>query len=135
MGRAVKLKRQRKRQQKQQQPSLNPLQFPSVFNLSEREIEQEFSALIDWLLEQWSQVPQLVEDFTLSEARQIAHKALRLLFDAVAQKPPQDVSIEWKISPRFTIHIFFSPDPPSIDTLVLDTIDKQVFDLTGEFIL
>ena len=75
MGRAVKLKRQRKRQQKQQQQQqqrLNTLPFPSVFNLSEREIEQAFSALSDWVLERWSTVPQFVKYFTLSEAKKIA---------------------------------------------------------------
>ena len=141
------LKRRRKQlQQQRQQKQLTEVELTDnsprhlttsdpVVSPSDRKLEQEFSAVIDWLLEQWSRVPQLVEDFTFEQARQLANEALHLLLDTIAQKPHREVSVEWKLSARFTILLFFKPHPPSIDTLVLDTIDKQVFDLTGKFIL
>ncbi|MGK7947956.1 MAG: hypothetical protein AB4368_03895 [Xenococcaceae cyanobacterium] len=68
MGRAAKLKRQRK--QKQQRLSSPPLTSNSPEN--SRELDQAFnriaSALIDWLLEQWSTVPHFTLDFTVDEA-------------------------------------------------------------------
>ena len=131
MGRAAKLK-QRRKLQRLSSPAL-PTTPTEVVSPSDLEIAQSASDLIDWLLEQWSLIPQLVEDFTLEQARQLANEALYLLLDNVAQEPHRAVDVESKLSDRFTIHLFFKPQPPSIKTLVLDTIDKQAFELTGEF--
>ena len=132
MGRAAKLRQQRK--QKQQRLSSPPLTSNSPEN--SRELDQAFnriaSALIDWLLEQWSTVPHFTLDFTVDEAKRIANEALALLLKDVEKKPGQNVSIEWAISDRFTIHIFFNLQLLSIDTLVVDNIDKKIFDLPGE---
>lgn len=141
MGRAVKLKRQRKRKQQQEQ-SFSSTQWSSTFidpelGLDPVEDRVVFPA-IDWLADQWSTVPEFSDDFTLDEAKQIAERTLCLLFDAVTQtlareKKLRESSLEWQISDRFKIHLFFTPHPPSIDTLVLNTINKEAFDLSGNF--
>ncbi len=139
MGRAVKLKRQRKRQQKQQQKQqqqqqrLNTLPFPSVFNLSEREIEQAFSALSDWVLERWSTVPQFVKYFTLSEAKKIAKETLSLFLASLPNNPVQDFCLELGVSDRFNILLFFHSQSLSIETKLFDNLTKTIFDLPGQF--
>ncbi len=137
MGRAVKLKRQRKRQQQQEQTSLNTLQFPTNPYEEKLELDLAFNRiafnLTDWLSDQWSTVPKFFDYFTCHEVRQIAEEVLSLLFDTSAEKPGQDVSIEWAEHERFTIHLSFKPKLLSIETSILDNIDKKTFDLPGEF--
>ncbi len=138
MGRAVKLKRQRKRQQQQlEQASLNTLQFPTNPYEEKRELDLAFNRiafnLTDWLSDQWSTVPNFFDYFTCHEVRQVAEEALSLLFDTSTEKSSQDVSIEWAEHERFTIHLSFKPKLLSIETSILDKIDNKTFDLPGEF--
>lgn len=131
MGRAAKLKRQRKRQRLSSPPLLSTTR--ELVRGADPEIAQSASDLIDWLLEQWSTVPQLVEDFTYPQAQRLANEALYLFIDAVTQKKPPTLSMEFALSDRFTLLLFFEAQSLSIESKLLDHLDKTIFDFPDQF--
>lgn len=132
MGRAAKLKQQRKRQV--YQPHF--LTFVADYNrLSpfNRRLEQNFPDLMVWLIDQWGNAPQFRLDFTVDEAQSIATKALRLLAAEIQKTPDVNVAIQWQFSKRFQVHLFIDIEKFCVDTLLLDTIDKQIIDFESAF--
>ncbi len=74
MGRAAKLKRQRKQQSSQPHflASVADYKFLSPFN---RRLEENFTDVMIWLIDQWIIAPQFKFDFTVKEAQSIAASA------------------------------------------------------------
>ena len=135
MGRAVKLKRQRKRQQQQQRLNSLP-SFPNEYEPwrdFERQSNQPIYDLIDWVKDHWSTVPQFVKYFTLHEANKIAKETLSLLLTSVSKNSAQDVSLELGISEHLTILLFFHSQSLSIETKIVDNFSPTIFDLPGQF--
>ena len=67
MGRAAKLKQQRKLERLSSPPF--PTTPTEVVSPSERDSEREVSDFIDWLLSQWATVPHLTKYFTFEQAQ------------------------------------------------------------------
>ncbi len=128
MGRAAKLKQQRK-QQRQNPPPLIPDPYapisPSLFS-----IDPEIAKMIEWLIEQWSTVPEFTDHFTFKEAVVIAEDALNLLFSRYAEDPEHNLSLELELNTRFTIYLFLCLEPLSIETRVVDRHRNHIFEIT-----
>ncbi len=124
-----------KRQRKQQR--LTPFEsfVDSEEQLSEweREIDQQTSDLIDWLLSQWSKVPQFSEHYTKEKANFLAVKGLYLLFDASEKKPTQNVTLEFSLKTPLTIRLFLDIQLKAIETSLINDVDQQFFAIPGQF--
>ena len=110
--------------------SVADYKFLSPFN---RRLEENFTDLMVWLIDQWIIAPQFKFDFTVKEAQSIAASALHLLASEIQKNPDQNVAIQWQFSDRFQVHLFIDVKNFRVDNLLLDTIDKQIIDLKSGF--
>lgn len=126
MGRAAKLKQQRKLERLSSPPL--PTTPTEVVSPSDPVFAPSSSEPIPWLLSQWSTIPHFTEDFTLSEAEYIAKEALQFLLKKVTQQRPRSISVEYNLNPRFNLFLSFESQSFSIKAKVVDRIDKTIFD-------
>ncbi len=91
----LSLKQQRKQQRREPHflASVADYKFLSPFN---RRLEQNFTDVMVWLIDQWIIAPQFQFDFTVDEAQSIAALALRLLASESQKNPDENVAIEWQ---------------------------------------
>ena len=125
------LKQQRKRERLSSPPL--PTTPTEVVSPSDLEFAQSSSEPIPWLLSQWSTIPHFTEDFTLSEAEQIANRALHFLLKKVTQHRPRNISVEYNLSDRFNLFLSLESQSFSIKTKVVDRLDKTTFDFPERF--
>ena len=153
MGRAAKLKKQRK-QQRLNELKLTADQSESV-NLSNTEISQfvsnnedsllkhssypqlkyKVSDFTDWLLDKWSYAPYFMNNVSFSEAKQVAEEGFYILLNCLEENPHKNPLYTSKIgfNDRFTVGIFLNSKPLFIKSWVADDVEKHLFHIDDEF--
>ena len=117
---------------------LNP--FPKLLFQSaqyytplDRQFNQLISNLIEWLLTEWSTIPSFYNSFTFDQAQAFAGQSLYLLLETWGGDFSENASVEYKISDRFTILLFFHSQSLSIETKIVDNFDQLIFVIPTQF--
>ncbi|MDJ0534988.1 MAG: hypothetical protein QNJ70_21320 [Xenococcaceae cyanobacterium MO_207.B15] len=101
--------------------------------LEELLIDEKFSSLVSWLLDQWISVPFFTFHVPFNQPNAIAKEILYSLFEEERNSKNKRTIGQWKVTNRFVILIFFYRETNSFKTLVMDTHEKKTFDFDSQF--